>query len=61
MKAQSPGGEWGDFEISPPAAKKDCRKLVFWQQTGYFFGSEFAAGAAWFVTNLPHFRYLKFN
>jgi hypothetical protein len=36
---QSPGGEWGDFEISPPAVKKYCRKSGFWQKTGFFFAS----------------------
>jgi hypothetical protein len=60
-RQKSPGGEWGDFGISPPTAKKDYRKLVFRQQTGYFFGSKFAAGAAWFVANQSHFRHLKFK
>jgi hypothetical protein len=37
MTEQSPGGEWGDFEISSPAAKKDYRKLVFLAANRLFF------------------------
>jgi hypothetical protein len=38
-RRQSPSGEWDDFEISPPTAKKHYRNSGFWQQTGYFFAS----------------------
>ena len=30
LPRQSPGGEWGDFEISPPAVKKYYRNSGFW-------------------------------
>jgi hypothetical protein len=36
INSASTGGEWGDFEISPPAPKKYYRKPGFWQQTGFF-------------------------
>jgi hypothetical protein len=40
------------LKLAPlPQRNKHYRKSGFWQQTGYFFGSEFAAGAAWFVMN----------
>ena len=46
LPRHSPGGEWGDFEISPPAVKKHSRNSGFGQKTGFYFHFKFAAGSA---------------
>jgi hypothetical protein len=50
-KPKFPGGEWGDFEISPPAVKKHYRNSSFGQQSGYFICSKFAANKSCHVTS----------